>query len=485
MHSLLNLLLHSVFSSAVSDWIILAADLLSIATIPSVLTHRARRPMAALSWILALFAIPFGGVVIWWLLGRTHLRRPANRRSRSRRRMESARSSSPPHANGVPGVLREILPFALTGDRRFSEGVYHPADATAVEVLGSGAVAFKSMEQAIDEARTEIRALFYIWQADATGRRIAERLAARAREGVTVRVLVDEVGSRHFLRKVAPSLRKAGAQVWGFLPASFRPWAPTFNFRNHRKLLLVDGAAAFVGGMNIGAEYEHDWSDQAVKFEGPVVANFDEVFQEDWLFVTNRSIHDLPRAWRDGRGHGACCCVIASGPDREEQRVRDGYLLALGRARHRVWLTSPYFVPDPSLLDALRGAAIRGVDVRVLTPFLNDVGLAAYASRSCHGPLIRAGVKVYEFLPRVLHSKNLLVDDDLSVVGSANVDTRSFRLNFELVCFLVSREVNRRFSELFEADLARSDRITAADVARRGRMQRFLESGASLLGPLL
>jgi len=487
VYSLLNLLLRSVFPSAALGWILLIADLLALATIPSVLVRRSRRPLAALSWILSLLMIPFGGVMAWWLLGRLHLERPARKRKRSQRRMDADHPETPPKSPEIPAVVRAVLPFALHGDRRRSEGVFPPADATDVRVFASGAEAFAAMESAIAEARTEIRALYYIWQTGETGRRIADKMAERARAGVKVRILVDEVGSRSFLRQLAPSLREAGVEIAGFLPASFRPWAPTFNFRNHRKLLIVDGRCAFTGGMNIGREYESEWQDQCVRLSGPVLENLDEVFQEDWLFVTNHRLDDLtPEDDRDIASETrAPCVVIASGPDRDENRVHDGFFLAIVNARGRVWLTSPYFVPDVSLLDALRAAAMRGVDVRILTPRQNDVRLVALASRSCHEPLLRAGVRLFEFLPCFIHTKNLIIDDELSVIGSANVDTRSFRLNFELACFLVSREVNGTLASLFEADLRESCEITEADVRARGVFQKCLESGANLLSPLL
>ncbi|MGH7995569.1 MAG: cardiolipin synthase [Opitutaceae bacterium] len=486
MYSLLNLLLRAGFPFPARDWIVLGADLLSVATIPSVLVRRSRRPLAALSWILVLLAIPLGGLLAWWLLGRTHLQRPARKRKRTRRRMDAEHPELPPHPQEVPQIFREVLPFALQGDQRRTQGVFPPAEATGVQVFADGAEAYAAFEAAIAQARTEIRALYYIWQPDETGRRIAAALAARARAGVAVRILVDEVGSRGFLRLLAKPLRAAGAEVAGFLPASFRPWAPTFNFRNHRKLLLVDGRWAFTGGMNIGREYERDWSDQCIRLSGPALRSLDEVFQEDWFFATNRSLDDLPGHEEPGPPHPrAVCVVIASGPDRMERRVHDGFFMAIMSARRRIWLTTPYFVPDASVLDALRAAAMRGVDVRILAPRRNDVRLVTLASRSCYEPLLQAGVRVFEYLPRFQHTKNLLVDDELAVIGSANVDTRSFRLNFELACFLASRELNRTFGALFEEGLSRSQEVRPAELSQRSLFEKCLESAANLLSPLL
>ena len=165
--------------------------------------------------------------------------------------------------------------------------------------------------------------------------------------------------------------------------------------------------------------------------------------------------------------------------------MRDGFFLAITNAQRRVWLASPYFIPDASLIDALRAAALRGLDVRILTPRQNDVWLAALASRSCHGQLKRAGARIFEYLPRFLHTKNLIVDDDLSVVGSANVDTRSFRLNFELTCFIASAEVNATLTSIFERYCRESAEISQVDLEQKGVVIKCLESGANLLSPLL
>ncbi|MBK79919.1 MAG: cardiolipin synthase [Gammaproteobacteria bacterium] len=486
MHSILSLVFGAVFDGSVAIWVVVVGDLLAVATVPSVLLSRSGRPLAALSWLLALLALPYVGVLAWWLLGRMHLARPRRRRREASSRL-CRRCEPVEGVDGQNAALAEVVPFAGP-DARWTEGVFPPVGVAEPTLLGTGADAFVALRQAIAEARCEIRLLFYIWEDDALGGEIGDALAQRAEAGVRVRVLVDAMGSSRFLRRRARSLRRAGVKVAGFLPARFRPWAPTFNFRNHRKLLVADGAVAITGGMNIGTVYADNWRELACRLAGPVVRNLDSVFQEDWYFATGDDIGpcmaEPGRMEAQRRPPADVCCVIASGPDRAASRVADAVFLALLRARRRIWLATPYFVPDAATMAGLRGAAQRGVDVRLILPRHNDVPLVRWASRSYYEELLQAGVRIFEYLPAVSHAKALIVDDDLALLGSPNVDVRSYRLNFELAAFFASRRLNRQLEAAMRDDLSASAEISAR-TASHPVSKRLLESAAHLLSPLL
>ncbi|MEZ5275561.1 MAG: cardiolipin synthase [Opitutaceae bacterium] len=455
---------------------------MALATIPSVLVRRHGRPLAALSWILALLTIPFGGVFGWWLLGRTHLRRKTAERQASSARICKACPFPVSTVKELDSDLRQMLPFAVQG-RRWKEGVFPPASGTGIQVFGDGLLAFTAMEEAIDNARHEIRLLFYIWNVDETGRRFAKKLIERSRSGVSIRVLLDGFGCRPFLRILAPSMRQAGIEIESF---ASHFWTPTWNFRNHRKLLLVDGSSAFTGGMNIGSEYELDWRDLMLEFHGAVVYNLDDVFREDWGYACGRTLDRIRGGLAEvsDRQTGVCT-VVASGPDRSRNRVHDGFFLSISSARARVWLSSPYFIPSPPITASLCGAAQRGVDVRLLLPHRGQFDLLGLVAQSYLPDLIDEGVRVFEYLPRFLHAKSLIVDDRMAFVGSANTDSRSFRLNFELGCFIQSHEVNSSLSELYESNLSESVEIRAIDLASRPIWMTCMESAAQLLSPLL
>lgn len=494
MHSLLSLIFGVTFTPSVSTAILLSADAAALIAVPSVLMRRAGRPLASISWVLALLALPFVGVLSWLLLGRGYLRRQRNS-CRKSRAILCARCPPPAmEEHPLPPRVQQIAPFAIAS-RRWTDGAFPPRTAARARVLCDGRVAFPAMRASIDDAKSEVLALFYIWQADETGADIARRLAARARAGTRVRVLVDSVGSSVFMRRHAPQLRAAGAYVAAFLPARFRPWSPTFNFRNHRKLLVVDGLVAYTGGMNVGDEYAERWHDLAVEVRGAVVGQLRDVFVEDWHFATGEVLAQVEHQYSEVRGDEVCgdevgsdapvCVVLASGPDRDENRVHDAFFLAITAATRRVWLTTPYFIPSPAISAALRGAALRGVDVRLLLPGRGDLRIVELASKSYYEELLRAGVKLFEYQLATLHAKSLVVDDDVVIMGSANTDIRSFRFNFELVCLFFSPVMALELERVFEADLQHSRVVGLESVLTRPSHRVLLEATAHLMSPLL
>ncbi len=238
--------------------------------------------------------------------------------------------------------------------------------------------------------------------------------------------------------------------------------------------------------MNIGAEYEHDWRDLMLQLRGPVVRNFDEVFREDWGFACDEVLDEIPGEFvANAKGLHGLCTVIASGPDRSSNRVHDGFFLSICGAQQRLWLTTPYFIPSSSIATALRGAAQRGVDVRLLLPCRPSFDLLGLAARAHLPELMHDGVRVFEYEPRFLHTKSLVIDDQTSFVGSANADSRSFRLNFELSCFIQSQELNAALAQCFEADLLQSRELHLKNLTNQSAWKTCLESAAQLLSPLL
>jgi cardiolipin synthase len=281
-----------------------------------------------------------------------------------------------------------------------------------------------------------------------------------------------------------------------FLPLRLRRRI-TLNFRNHRKIVVVDGHDAYTGGLNVGDAYREQWHDVGLRLRGPVVEQLQRVFADDWLFATGedlalptyfgaarpvrRASADLP----EGEDPDAACAVVASGPDQRYNLTHDSFVMAINEATERIWLTTPYLIPGPTLLTALRCAVYRGVDVRLIVPARNDVWVAKMAARSYYPDLLESGIRLFEYEPSVLHAKVLIFDRGLSVLGSANLDTRSFQSNFEVSCFISSRAANQALAELFERDLARSHEVQREDVSLDHVWERLVEAAAHLLSPLL
>lgn len=478
MHALLSLVLGVDHGPAF--WILLLGDVLTFASVPSVLRRRRGRPVSALAWMLALFGLPLVGVGFWWLLGRTRLERPLRHRVAA---VERVCEACPPLASSPQALsarLRAVAPFALSG-ARLREGVFPPAAVEEAELLVDGAEFFAAIEAAIGRATREVRVQMYIWRDDRTGRRLVELLAAKARQGVRVNVLVDAIGTGAF--RLRTRLTSAGARVASFHPLRLGLGLPAFQLRNHRKLFWIDGREAFVGGMNVGEEYERKWHDLGVRFRGPVVHYLGEVFREDWAFAARAELDIVQPPRADSTDDLAV--VIAAGPDRARPRLEDTIVMACGAAESRVWVLTPYFIPTEAVRSALRTASLRGVDVRLVVPARGDVRLVALAARPFYRELIEDGVQVLEYQDRVLHAKAILIDHDLTLLGSVNLDERSMRLNFELLVCTVSTSLAEQLEAVFVDDTLKCNALTEEDLQAESQWSQLAESVAHLLSPLL
>ncbi len=464
--------------------------LAALLTAPSVLLQRAGRPTAALSWLLVLFALPGVAVVAWWLFGRVHLRR----KKRQRRRASQASTASlleahhrlsvqPKSLASVPGsVSRAVtLPPALY------DAVFPPSAGNRVLLLQDTPAVHHAWRGLVEDARHHLHLLFYLWRDDHTGRDLLNRLVAKAQCGVEVRVLYDAVGSWRLPRHFFKPLTAVGGKAVAFLPFKLFSSTPTLNFRNHRKLLIADGVRAYTGGVNVGDEYL-DWQDIGVFIEGPGVNQLQEVFIDDWFFAAKEELTALDYFCDPGAAvtsaDGAVCEIVASGPDQVFNATREMLFLAITQCRERLWIATPYFVPDGALLLALRTAVYRGVDVRLFVPQEVDAPLVKGASRVFYAELLEAGVKVFEYAG-MLHAKAVLLDEEDVSIGSANLDTRSFRLNFELSIFVTDPFLGRDLAGLFEQLRARSRSVALSELERAAPLSRLKDAVAHLLAPLL
>lgn len=456
--------------------LLLSLELFALASVPSVLLRRRGRPSSAIAWLLALFTLPALGGICWWFIGRTRIEKKKRKRAQ-KKRSYIARHGAPSSVWGT--IFSRSLPPRAQGDSVFN------SSHNQVTLLTEGTDAFHLLEHEIERASRSVHLLYYIYQADETGWRFARLLAQKAREGVSVRLLLDAFGSQKQTRKLRRFLKEAGVEVGLFLPARFQPFRrPRINFVNHRKIAVIDGHIAFTGGMNIGAEYEHSWHDLMLQIRGPAVSALNHIFLEDWYFATNEAIFDEERDLPSRNLSGIELSVIASGPD-SEPWIHDAYFLAITRAEERLYLVTPYFIPTPPILTALRTAAGRGVDVRIILPQRSDVWLVQWAARSYYNQLIHAGVRIFEFQGTMLHAKALVADRDLSSVGTANIDSRSFALSFEVSCFYASPEHTEQLVLWMEELLQHSCEITMEQLEQKPTLQKLGESAAHLFSPIL
>jgi len=496
------------------SWAPELAFVVYIALASAFLVLERRRPSTTLAWILVIVVVPLLGVLAYLWIGR----RPVRQRTRRRRRRpinateatrQIANLDRPPPELDAParGLVQLALRAAAAPLRR----------ADSVAFLPAGNVAWRSMEAAIEEAEHHIHAQFYIWRDDEAGRRMTALLARRAAEGIKVRVLIDHLGSLAMPASHFAAMRDAGADTARFGPLPFpRLNSSRGNYRNHRKILSIDDRIGFTGGLNVGTEYlgpppkngpqpmEPHWQDLQVRLTGDAVVGLEAIFHEDWLDATGEVIElgayamPLGRPFESSeaggehaestdptRSSGPLVQIIPSGPDvRVSGAIASQFTAAIASAQERCWIATPYFIPDEALTLVLRTAALRGVDLQLLLPGKSDLRVVKAASQSYYDELLEAGCRIHEY-PSMLHAKYIVVDDGVAAIGSANMDIRSFYLNYEVTAMFYNPAVTADLASIFLRDREHAREISSAERLALAPLQRIGESTARLLSPLL
>jgi cardiolipin synthase len=472
--------------STLASLFVTASAVLAIAFIPLVLLRK-KEPASTFAWIFVLLAFPALGVILFWYLGRDRVRRPVRTRKAVN---QPLRSRLRDRVSGQVSLAeREIVidaaPPELRGVMRLAASMGHADVRTGnqVELLVGAPKTYDALVAAIEQAKDHVHLQYYVFRADDAGGRIVHALEAARDRGVEVRLLYDAFGSAGLGPKLR-TLRKKGGKSAAFFPLDPIRKAATINLRNHRKLTVIDGRIGFCGGVNVSERFV-PWKDVHLRIAGPAVAQIAAVFAEDWFFATREDLgadRYVPTLEAVGP---STVQIVESGPDQTVERIHRMYFAAIASAHARVWITTPYFVPDRAILMALTTAAARGVDVRVLTNAHSNWGITQHAGRSFYEELIGAGVRVLEHEGEMLHTKTMVVDSGFATVGSANVDVRSFRLNFELIALIYDRPIVLQLEALFEDDASRAREISESEWEKRGIGARLMESVGRLMAPLL
>ncbi len=462
--------------------------ILTVAVIAWVLAIK-RESTSAVAWCLVVMLVPFLGATLFWFFGYNRVSRPLEKRRLHRLRFRQGQAAKTKAETGEAVAASET--WNRMGELAAKVNAFPVSPGNAVTVYHDTQEAFDALLEAVRAARHHVHLEYFIFRNDATGRQLIEELAAKAREGVQVRLLYDAVGGHTLRRRTVRPLLAAGGKVDTFLPMNLLRFSVRINLRNHRKITVVDGRVGFTGGMNIGDEYLGKgpyfgyWRDTFVRLEGPAVADLQRVFVEDWHF-TSGELPAGPNFFPDVAAAGdQLVQVVASGPDQDVNSTRQVYFAAILSARERIWIASPYFVPDGGLLDALRLARYRGVEVRLLTLLKPDHFLSFYASRYYWADMLETGVKVYQYAKGMMHSKVLLVDGQWGMVGSANLDNRSMRLNFEINCVLHEPALVADLEQAFRRDVKESVLVDARSFAARSSFARVAENACRLFSPTL
>lgn len=451
-----------------------------------------RNPSKTIAWLIVLALFPYIGFAFFLVFGQSYRKQRLFRKrvyqddeifsrfagSRSLKQVEMAEISE--HQQPL---------FQLA--QRFGS---HPISfSTDTRVLTNGEDTYHAILGAIRNATKHIHLEYYTVRDDGIGRIFKHALMKKAREGVEVRFLYDAVGSWMLSRRYRKDLRGAGVKMVPFFPVKLPFFNHKLNFRNHRKIVVVDGEVGFIGGLNIGDEYLGKkknvgfWRDTHLQVMGEGVRQLQLFFLRHWYYMSGQSLL-LPEYLSSGRlekEHSGGVQMIASGPDGEWEAIKSLFFSMIASAKHSIWIASPYFIPDDDIFTALRIAALSDVDVRLLVPKHPDKRVVFYASRSYFLDLLEAGVKIYEYRDGFMHSKIIVVDEELASIGTANMDMRSFHLNFEVNAFLYHTESTTALVHDFHQDFCDSEQISLENFRQRPILSRVVESTSRLLSPLL
>ncbi len=455
-----------------------------------------RNPQTVWTWLLLLYFIPILGFVLYLLIGQDfHKSRMFKAKEIEgelkyavRRQEENIYRKRLRLANPELGRFKDLILYNLEAGQSVL------TDNNDVRIYTDGKEKFHALLQEIEQAKCYIHIQYYIIQRDELWREIEQALVRKVKQGVEVRVLFDSMGCRSMRNKDWDRMERAGIHVAEFFPALFGPLQFRINYRNHRKIVVIDGRVGFVGGFNVGREYLGldskfgYWRDTHLCIEGAAVTSLAVRFVLDWNYAAKENLFledklfEIPKYVRNGHDP---IQIISSGPDSQIKTIHDNYLRLIHSAKHHVYIQTPYFIPDDSILDALKIASRSGIDVRIMVPCKPDHPFVYWATYSYLGDMVAAGAKCYVYDNGFLHAKTLSVDGMVACVGTANMDFRSFGLNFEVNAVIYSERTVQRLERAFENDMTRSTHVTRKVYDQRGLLIKTKEQFSRLLSPLL
>lgn len=473
-------------------WLSLAL-LIFIFQIATILIVEFRQPSKTVAWLLILFIFPIIGFVMYYFLAKEYQRRRTVRKSRviaEEIRLQALLRcklvNRPTDINSGQFAHQERLYRLLQ-----SMSLSPITSCNETKVLTNGEETFSAILKAIDAAKHHIHLEYYTIRDDGIGRRFKDALIRKAREGIEVRVIYDGVGSLELSYQYLRDLHQAGIETTCFLTPRLAFFDKRMNYRNHRKIVVVDGLVGFVGGINIGDEYLGGnkklgfWRDTHLQVKGDSVYFLQDIFMRDWWFTAKKRLSDPAYLPEHSCTSNEQVQIISSGPNSIADSILEVVFAAVSVAKTRIYITTPYFIPDPSVLMGLRTAALSGVDVRLIIPYVADSNLVLYASLSYVEDMLSAGVRIYRYKKGFVHSKVLVVDDLIASVGTANMDMRSFFSNFELNALLFDQSAIDKLVMDFNTDMSDSEEIHLHVFKQRPRWQRASEVIARMLSPLL
>lgn len=469
--------------------------ILNIVLAITVIFLERRDPTSTWAWILVLFFLPLVGFILYLSLGRQmrkkHLFRWEGQKDIGIDKLityqiEALEENTLDFHTEEVGKHKSLIHMNLkTSDSVLTQDNH-------IEIFDDGEKKFEALIEDILNAKDHIHIQYYIFKLDHLGNRIITALKKKAQQGIKVRILYDEMGSRGVKKRHFKELFELGGEVEVFFPSILPLINPRLNFRNHRKIVIIDGRVGYIGGFNVGDEYLGlnkkfgYWRDTHLRIEGSSVHPLQTRFLLDWNQASHNNIVYSERYFPAIPKKGDVAMqIVSSGPDTEWPAIKNGYLKMLMSAKRYIYIQTPYFIPDNSFLNAIEIAALSGIDVRIMIPNKPDHMFVYWATYSYVGKLLRAGAKIFIYEKGFIHAKMIVIDDEISTVGTANIDVRSFSLNFEVNAFIYNRPISHEIAEIFEKDILDCTELTIEKYENRSNIIKFKESISRLLSPIL
>lgn len=457
-----------------------------------------KNPSATLAWIMILFLLPVAGIVFYFLFSQNISRQKIFKLSKLEEeimenalqdQIEEIKTGNFDFSNRESRTWRDLIRMNQTYGKAFL------TQDNKISIITDGAEMHNKLLDDIKNAKSTINIMSFIIKNDNIGKQLLNALTERARAGVEVRLLIDAIGGRQILDFTIAELRQAGGRVAFFFPPKFKYLKMVnlkLNYRNHRKIVVIDGAIGYIGGFNIGREYVGlkkkfgYWRDTHLRFVGSGVQDINARFIMDWKFASKEKLTVSEAYYSEVVKEGTTGIqIVSSGPDSLKQEIKRAYMRMIASSTKNIYIQTPYFVPDDSLLDSLKMAALSGVDVKIMIPCMPDHMFVYWATYSYVGELINAGVKTYIYNNGFLHAKTIVVDSEVASIGSANFDRRSFKLNFEANAFIYDGKEAKKIEAIFEQDMKFCHELTKELYEKRSIVIKFKEAISRLLSDLL
>ncbi|MCH6198373.1 cardiolipin synthase [Aquiflexum sp. LQ15W] len=482
------------------DWIIIFQSLYIILLVSVCLRiiYDTENSSKTLSYLMLAIFVPFLGILFYLFFGINFRKRNIFKKKllADNVKIKELNHKIILHAQKTLEANKEEIKYGAGLVKLLVNDSHNPlTDGNQVTLLNNGEEKFPEVIESIKKAKHHIHLEYYIFENDTLGNQIKDLLIQKAKEGIEIRFIFDDFGGKNIRGKFADELRNAGIEVFAFNKIKVFLLASKMNYRNHRKILVIDGKIGFVGGINVCDKYINSmsqknlfWRDSHLKIEGPAVLHLQHIFLSDWNFCSGQKIQ-LDSVYFDNQFEdsltGSAVQIVAGGPDNARAIIMLSMLKAINLARNKLFITTPYFIPDQSIVNALKVAALSGVDVRILVPGISDSLTVNAAARSHYGELLKAGIQVFLYEKGFVHAKTMVIDDLIGVVGTANMDIRSFDINFEVNVNIFDSGIAKELTDSFMKDLEFAKKLNSGDWEKRPFYLEFPERIARLLSPVL